>query len=227
MRILPSLALLLVFSTASAQGPLPRLELGVGLFVLDAPDYRGSSESSSYLLPAPYIKYRGDRLRVDEGADGIIFESPDLLFSLSGNLSVPADEETPEREGMDELAALVEVGPSLDWRFLHLERSAWWLRIPAAPVLATAGDAARRVETALQFRAPVCQRRTPRLFLFGRRRGRYRHAPAIQRRRRCQRLSHRVHLQPAHRRLLAGRLSALRQPARLAGRRQPAGLRDR
>lgn len=130
MKILLSLALLLVAANLRAQEPLPRLELGIGLFALNAPDYRGSSESSAYLLPAPYIKYRGDRVRVDEGADGIIFESPNLLFTLSGNLSVPADDETPEREGMDELDALIEIGPSLNWRFLRFERSAWWLDMP-------------------------------------------------------------------------------------------------
>lgn len=130
MRILISLALLLVCACPRAQGPLPRLELGIGLITLGSPDYRGSAESSVYLLPTPYIKYRGDRLRVDEGADGVIFESPDLLFTLSGNLSLPADEDTPEREGMDKLDALIEFGPSLNWRFLQRERSAWWLDLP-------------------------------------------------------------------------------------------------
>jgi len=129
-RILSGLLLLLACCCARAQGPLPRLELGVGLLALNSPDYRGSAESSNYLLPVPYVKYRGDRLRVDEGADGIIFESPDLLFSLSGNLSLPADENTPERDGMEPLKALFEIGPSLNWRFLHLERSALWLDLP-------------------------------------------------------------------------------------------------
>ena len=73
---------------------MPRIELGAGLVALNAPDYRGSSEDSNYLLPLPYIKYRGDRLRVDEGAQGVIFESADLLFTLSGNLSLPADDDT-------------------------------------------------------------------------------------------------------------------------------------
>ena len=130
MKILLSLAMLLLATGLRAQEALPRLELGVGLFALNAPDYRGSSESSTYLLPVPYIKYRGDRVRVDEGADGIIFESPSLLFTLSGNLSVPVDSDTPEREGMDELDALIEFGPSLNWRFWRGERSAWWLDLP-------------------------------------------------------------------------------------------------
>ena len=130
MKILLSLTMLLLATGLRAQEPLPRLELGAGLFALNAPDYRGSSESANYLLPVPYLKYRGERVRVDEGADGIIFESPDLLFTLSGNLSVPVDSDTPEREGMDELDALVEIGPSLNWRFWRGERSAWWLDLP-------------------------------------------------------------------------------------------------
>jgi len=140
MRILTSLLLLFAGCSVHAQGPLPRLELGIGLFALNSPDYRGSAESANYLLPAPYIKYRGERVRVDEGADGIIFESPDLLFTLSGNLSLPADENTPERDGMDELKALVEIGPSLNWRFLRLERSAWWLDLPLRLAYTLDGD---------------------------------------------------------------------------------------
>ena len=130
MRIIPSLILLLASVPALAQGPLPRLELGVGLLALEAPDYRGSSDSETYVLPSPYIKYRGERVRVDEGAEGIIFESPDLLFTLSGNLSLPADDDTPEREGMDELEAIIEIGPALNYRFYQFDDSAWWLDLP-------------------------------------------------------------------------------------------------
>lgn len=140
MRILLSLGLLLFCACPHAQELLPRLELGMGLIALSSPDYRGSAESSNYLLPAPYVKYRGDRLRVDEGADGIIFETPELLVKLSGNLSLPADETTPEREGMEKLAALIEIGPSLNWRFLPLERSAWWLDLPLRLAYTLNGD---------------------------------------------------------------------------------------
>lgn len=130
MRFPVSLVLLLLTSSAIAQGPLPRLELGAGLFALSAPDYRGSSETSTYLLPVPYIKYRGERLRVDEGAQGVIFESEDLLLTLSGNLSLPADDDTPEREGMDELEAIIEIGPAINYRFYRLQDSAWWIDLP-------------------------------------------------------------------------------------------------
>lgn len=130
MRTLLSLILLLAAAAAPAQDPLPKLELGAGLFLLEAPDYRGSSKSDTYLLPTPYIKYRGERVRVDEGAQGVIFESPDLLFTLSGNLSLPADDDTPEREGMDELDAIIEFGPSVNYRFYRLDDSAWWIDLP-------------------------------------------------------------------------------------------------
>ena len=135
-----SLVLLLFANAAVAQGPLPQLELGVGLLALDAPDYRGSSGSSSYLLPAPYIKYRGKRLRVDEGAQGILFESDDLLLSLSANLSLPADDETPEREDMEELDAILEIGPSLNYRFFRLQDSAWWIDLPLRFAYTLDGD---------------------------------------------------------------------------------------
>ncbi len=140
MRLPVSLLLVLCVGSALAQGPLPRLELGAGLFALSAPDYRGSSESSSYLLPAPYIKYRGERLRVDEGAQGVIFESDDFLFTVSGNLSPPADEDTPEREGMDELEAIIEIGPALNYRFFRLQRSAWWIDLPLRYAYTLDGD---------------------------------------------------------------------------------------
>ena len=66
MKILLSLVLLVLAGSLYAQEPLPRLEVGVGMLALDSPDYRGSSESDTYLLPAPYIKYRGERLREGE-----------------------------------------------------------------------------------------------------------------------------------------------------------------
>ncbi len=129
-RLLSLLLLLPCTPLLAADGELPRLELGAGLFALEAPDYRGSSETDTYLLPVPYIKYRGPRLRVDEGAQGVIFESPDLLLTLSGNLSLPADDDKPEREGMDELEALVEIGPAVNYRFYRLDGSAWWIDLP-------------------------------------------------------------------------------------------------
>lgn len=130
MRLPLSLALLLFAGRAMAQEPLPTLEIGVGAIALNIPDYRGSADSSSYLLPTPYFKYRGDRLRVDDGAKGVIFESEDLLFTLSANFSFPVDDDTSEREGMDELDAIFEIGPAINYRFYRMQHSALWIDLP-------------------------------------------------------------------------------------------------
>ncbi|MFZ1980807.1 MAG: hypothetical protein WAU61_05820, partial [Smithella sp.] len=37
----------------------PLWELGVGLGLLQMPDYRGSDENRLYVLPYPYVIYRG------------------------------------------------------------------------------------------------------------------------------------------------------------------------
>ena len=39
---------------------LPRWELGLGVAALSIPDYRGSDQQRGYLLPLPYIQYRGE-----------------------------------------------------------------------------------------------------------------------------------------------------------------------
>lgn len=130
MKIRVSLLLLLFTTSAIAQDALPRLELGASILALSAPDYRGAGSDSSYFIPIPYIKYRGDRLRVDEGAQGIFVNTDDLLITLSGNITLAVDDDTPERDGMDELDAILEIGPSFNYRFYRMENSAWWLDLP-------------------------------------------------------------------------------------------------
>jgi outer membrane protein len=130
MKLRVSLALLLLAGNAMAQEPLPKLELGVGALAISIPDYRGSSDSSFYLVPIPYIKYRGDRVRVDDGAQGIFFESEDLALSLSSNLALAGDSDTPERKDMDNLEPLFEIGPALDYRFHRFRHSGLWLELP-------------------------------------------------------------------------------------------------
>jgi len=131
MKRLPvSLTLLLLTSVVFADGhELPRLELGASLGVLDIPNYRGSENSSTLVFPLPYIKYRGKRVKVDEGVQGIFFDSKDLVVSISGNGTLPVDDDNPERVGMDELDATLEIGPSLDYRLTHGEGQ-WWIELP-------------------------------------------------------------------------------------------------
>ncbi|MDJ0833405.1 MAG: MipA/OmpV family protein [Gammaproteobacteria bacterium] len=106
------------------------LEWGIGMATIHTPDYRGSNETYSELLPLPYIKYRGERLRIDEGIEGRLFKTPDLLLAISGNGSLPSSEDNRAREGMDELDASIELGPSLEYRLQHDARTEIWLELP-------------------------------------------------------------------------------------------------
>lgn len=132
MKSRHAILILILFATNAVadQHALPKLELGVGLLSLSAPHYRGSAHSTSYLLPVPYIKYRGERFRIDEGVEGRLFNSENLILSISGNGSLPVDDDNPERVGMASLKGIVEVGPSLEYRLRKGERDSLWFELP-------------------------------------------------------------------------------------------------
>jgi outer membrane scaffolding protein for murein synthesis (MipA/OmpV family) len=100
----------------AAAGEEPLWEAGVGLTALDFPDYRGSSHSRGYLLPFPYLIYRGQFLRQDRrGLRGVFLENERLDLNLSVGASLPVDSsKNAAREGMPNLRPTVEFGPSLD-----------------------------------------------------------------------------------------------------------------
>ena len=107
-----------------------KLEWGLGMVALSAPDYLGTSRSQNRFLPFPYIKYRGDFLYIDEGIEGRLFQSPNLLLAISGNGSLPSPDDNPEREGMHELDATFELGPSLEYRAWYDGPHEIWLELP-------------------------------------------------------------------------------------------------
>jgi outer membrane scaffolding protein for murein synthesis (MipA/OmpV family) len=112
----------------------PLWELGMGVTSLNLPYYRGSDDELSYLLPYPYIIYRGEYLSVDkDGVRGWLYRSEhlNLDLSLAAGAPVPSDDSGP-RAGMAKLDLTVEFGPSLDYRFWQSQdhRRSAWLRLP-------------------------------------------------------------------------------------------------
>jgi outer membrane scaffolding protein for murein synthesis (MipA/OmpV family) len=93
----------------------PLWELGVGLGLLQMPDYRGSDENRFYLLPYPYLVYRGDILKVDEQrVSGQIFKTDRILLDFSGFGAVPVkSSDNSARAGMEDLDPTFELGPAL------------------------------------------------------------------------------------------------------------------
>ncbi len=125
-----ALLVLVTLEALAREDNLPRFELGISLVGLNLPHYRGSAGSSNYLLPLPYLKYRGERFQIDDGIEGILSVSEDLILTISGNASAPVDDDSPERVGMEELKGSIEIGPSLDYRLYRAKRSSLWLELP-------------------------------------------------------------------------------------------------
>lgn len=115
----------------------PLWEVGAGLALLHMPDYRGSDESRLYLLPYPYLVYRGDILKVEkERLSGRIFKTDRLLLdvSLFGNVPVNSSQNAA-RSGMPDLDPMFEIGPSLSITLLENRQDHYKLNL-ALPVRA-------------------------------------------------------------------------------------------
>lgn len=136
-----ALTLLCLFPAwpAAAQAPAkPRLELGLGIAALVRPDYRGSTQSSTTVLPVPYLTYHSDRLQFSrEGLMARLFNTESLRLGLSMSASLPGNDDNPQslRRGMPEILPTWEAGPSLDWQ-LGQAGGQWTLRLPVRAVAA-------------------------------------------------------------------------------------------
>lgn len=128
---------LLIFSGLAQAQSLPRWELGVGATLISMPDYRGADSSENYLVPYPYLIYRGEALNVDEGGiHGKLFRSDNIKLDLSiaGGPPVSGDQDGARR-GMSRLAPTFEAGPSLEIRLWHKgKQQSLWFNTPARAV---------------------------------------------------------------------------------------------
>jgi outer membrane protein len=115
----PFALLALVTLTPAVAAELPLWEVGLGIGVANSYDYRGSDQRHTFVLPTPYIVYRGDRLRVDRrGVRGELFETERVSVDITANLGTPTDSSSNQaRAGMPNLDWTLQIGPSFNWRF--------------------------------------------------------------------------------------------------------------
>ncbi len=106
---------------APVQKHLPLWELGLGIGAVSIPNYPGADQTQNYVLPLPYVIYRGEIFKADRDgvraqfAQGGRFE---FDISLGGTPPVPSDD-SDARRGMPDLPATLEIGPELR---VHLAR---------------------------------------------------------------------------------------------------------
>ena len=130
VRWLSLLVALLVSVTAWPQ-ERPLWELGLGSAAGTFPAYRGASSQQTYLLPIPFITYRGERISFDrEGLRGQLFESPHWRVEFSADAMVPVEQDAGLRQGMPALAPVLELGPSLEYLINESGTTEWRFRLP-------------------------------------------------------------------------------------------------
>lgn len=99
----------------------PLWEVGIGAADLVFPAYRGSEEYRNFVLPMPYLVYRGQWLKSDkDGVRGVFLDSDRAEINLSLAASPPVSSKDVDiRRLMPDLKPSIELGPSLDiklWR---------------------------------------------------------------------------------------------------------------
>jgi outer membrane scaffolding protein for murein synthesis (MipA/OmpV family) len=141
LALLPAFLAFCGTATGVRAEPLPLWEAGAGVTVISLPDYRGSDERRSWVLPFPYLVYRGEFLQADERrVRGLFFktERVELDASVSGTPPVNSNE-NDARRGMPDLDATLEIGPSLNFLLLQGDdrKARLELRLPVRAALAS------------------------------------------------------------------------------------------
>jgi len=118
---------------------LPLWEVGLGVAVIDFPDYPGADERTTYALPLPYFAYRGERFKVGkDGIRGLFFESDRIELDISANAAIPVKStENQARRGMPDLDPTFQLGPTLNFTLHRDEDRKLQVRLPVRGVLAT------------------------------------------------------------------------------------------
>lgn len=143
-RIAAALVAMVVAAPIAQARDEPLWEAGIGLAALRFPDYRGSDHSRSYVLPVPYLVYRGEIFTADRhGLRGMFFRKERIALSLSVGASLPVrSSEIRARQDMPDLKPAVEAGPSLEMNLWRADdrRARLDLRLPVRGALTVSSD---------------------------------------------------------------------------------------
>ena len=138
----------------------PKWELGVGLGGLSMPHYRGSDQRAEYISPVPYIRYNGERFKVDrEGGRFYFYNSEDIIIDVSMAFALQVDsDDNRARIGMTDLEHIIEIGPRIQYNLYQSEDKNLRFRF-ALPLRAAFATDFRRTENIGWVLSPYLQLR--------------------------------------------------------------------
>jgi outer membrane scaffolding protein for murein synthesis (MipA/OmpV family) len=134
-RIGAALVFAALAASPPAQADKPLWELGMGVGALRLPHYRGSDQSHDWILPTPYVVYRGEILRADrDGARAVLVDADRFDLDISLAATAPTrSSDNRARAGMPDLAPTFEIGPNANFT---LTRGPGWKLQARLPVRA-------------------------------------------------------------------------------------------
>jgi len=96
-----------------------KLDLGIGAFVMQLPQYVGSDQSDAYLVPLPYVYYLDENIKIDRNQfSGKLLQNNHLYLDLSASGGVKVNsEDNTARSDMPDLDWVFELGPSIKYYF--------------------------------------------------------------------------------------------------------------
>jgi outer membrane protein len=118
--------LLLIYPSQAAQGSEQQskvqkseaiIEIGIGAFSVHLPQYLGSDQSDSYVVPLPYFYYLDDDFKVDRNQfTGKLWQDNNFYLDLSASAGLKVNsEDNTSRIDMPDLDCVFELGPSIKY----------------------------------------------------------------------------------------------------------------
>lgn len=96
-----------------------KLEVGIGAFAMHLPQYLGSDQTDSYVVPLPYIYYLDDDVKIDRNQfTAKLWQENHFYLDISASGGVKVNsEDNAARTDMPDLDWVFELGPSIKYYF--------------------------------------------------------------------------------------------------------------
>jgi MipA family protein len=146
----------------AAAPPKPLWEVGAAVLGATQPAYPGAATRTSKAIALPFVVYRGEIFRADQGNVGLrAVKTPryELDVGFAGSLG-SSSKDVPSRLGMQDLGTLVEFGPRLKVNLGDVSkgRTGLWVELPLRGVFDLSHSFASRgvnFEPQLSFDLPL------------------------------------------------------------------------